>query len=313
MTSSGDFRHVTVLPSEAVELLCGGGGRRFVDCTLGGGGHSERVLSRLPDAEVLGIDCDSQALSAASARLAPFGSRLHVRQGRFSNLASYCDELGWGTVDGVLMDLGVSSPQIDEAERGFSFRFDGPLDMRMDRRSPLTAAVILNTHSEADLADILFRYGEEHRARAIARAIVRRRVERPWATTGELAELIERIVGRANQHGLPPATRSFQALRIAVNDELGELERTLPAALERLVPGGRLVVISFHSLEDRLVKNFFRDECRGCVCPPDFPVCVCGRRPRLRILTRKPLEAGEAERLENRRASCARLRAAERI
>lgn len=308
-----EFRHATVLPSEAVSFLCSGEGNRYVDCTLGGGGHTELIFRQSEKNEVLGIDCDEMALAAASARLSEYKSRLHVRQGRFSRLDEYCSELGWESVDGVLMDIGVSSPQIDNAERGFSFRFDAPLDMRMDRSSPLTAAVILNTYSEEEIADILFRYGEERRSRAIARAVVRRREEKEWQTTGEFSELVGRIVGHEHQHGLPPATRSFQALRIAVNDELGELERGLKAALGRLAPGGRLVIISFHSLEDRIVKNFFRDESTGCTCPPGFPVCVCGHKASLKILTKKPIEAGEAERLENRRSSCAKLRAAVKI
>jgi len=307
-----EFNHKTVLLNEAVSMLIGNGGKRYVDCTLGGGGHTNLILSSRGDTEVLGIDCDEMALAAAGARLEKYGERFQSRQGRFSRLSEFCDQVGWEKVDGVLMDIGVSSPQIDQADRGFSFRFDAPLDMRMDRSSELTASVILNTYSESDIADILFKYGEERRSRAIARAVVKRRQEKPWSGTEEFASLVGSIVGHGHQHGLPPATRSFQALRIAVNDELGELERGLKAALERLAPGGRLVVISFHSLEDRIVKNFFKDESTGCTCPPGFPVCVCGHKARLAVLTRKPVEAGEEEQAENRRSCCAKMRAAER-
>ena len=208
------------------------------------------------------------------------------------------------------MDIGVSSPQLDLPERGFSFRFDGPLDMRMDPSHGPTAADLLNTLPERELADILYRYGEERRSRQVAAEIVRRRRERPWARTGELAELLERVVGRAHQHGLPPATRCFQALRIAVNDELGELERTLRQAVRLVAVGGRIAVITFHSLEDRIVKQFFREQAASCTCPPGLPVCVCGKVSTLRILTPKPLTASEQELQDNPRAACAKLRAA---
>ncbi|MBP1582762.1 MAG: 16S rRNA (cytosine(1402)-N(4))-methyltransferase RsmH [Victivallales bacterium] len=310
--STAPFEHTTVLLHEAVDILCGGGGHRFLDCTLGGGGHSQLILEANPDNQVLGLDCDERALAAASARLDRFGSRFTAVHGRFAQAAELARAQGWSQVDGALMDIGVSSPQIDDAERGFSFRFDGPLDMRMDSSTGQTAADILNTADEKTLADILFQYGEERRSRAIARAVVERRSVSPWRRTGEFAELVERIVGKAHQYGLPPATRSFQALRIAVNDELGQLRRCLESLPDLLAPGGRLVVITFHSLEDRIVKDFFREGCRGCTCPPDFPVCVCGKKPQFRLLTKKPLVPGEEEQRTNRRSRCAKLRAVEK-
>lgn len=308
-----DFKHQSVLLEEAVSLLAENGGHRFIDGTLGGGGHTRKLLETLPECEVLGIDCDPTALEAATENLKAFGDRFHAVKGRFSSLGELAWEHGWETVDGVLFDLGVSSPQIDTPERGFSFRFDAPLDMRMDRQSPITAAVLLNTLEEEELASILFEYGEERRSRAIARAIVQRRQIRPWERTGELAELLEKVVGRQFQHGLPPATRTFQALRIAVNQELDELQEALERIMEITGKGARIVVISFHSLEDRMVKNFFRQEALDCVCPPDLPVCACGKVPSLRIITRKPVIASEQELRANPRASCAKLRAAERM
>jgi 16S rRNA (cytosine1402-N4)-methyltransferase len=308
-----EFKHQSVLLEEAVSLLVENGGRRFIDGTLGGGGHTRKLLETLPESEVLGIDCDSTALEAASENLKAFGDRFHAVKGRFSSLGKLAWEHGWETVDGVLLDLGVSSPQIDTPERGFSFRFDAPLDMRMDRQSPITAAVLLNTLEEEELASILFEYGEERRSRAIARAIVQRRQIRPWERTGELADLLEKIVGRQFQHGLPPATRTFQALRIAVNQELDELQEALERIMEITGKGARIAVISFHSLEDRMVKNFFRQAAANCVCPPDLPVCTCGKVPSLRIITRKPVTASEQELRTNPRASCAKLRAAERM
>jgi 16S rRNA (cytosine1402-N4)-methyltransferase len=222
-------------------------------------------------------------------------------------------EVHWEHVDVVLLDIGVSSPQIDLPSRGFSFRHDGPLDMRMDRRDRLTAATILNTWDEMELTRVLSEFGEEPMARPLARAIVARRQERPWERTSELAELAERVVGRRSSRSLPPATRCFQALRLAVNDELGELARGLEAAVEVLAPAGRLAVIAFHSLEDRMVKQFLRYEALECVCPPDCPVCVCDKTARLRSLTRKPVVASAAEIARNPRAAPARLRAAERL
>lgn len=308
-----EFKHQSVLLDETIRLLCENGGGRFIDGTLGGGGHSELLLETLPECQVLGIDCDRDALQAAVSRLEKFPGRFHAVKGRFSQLAELAQQHGWDSVDGVLLDLGVSSPQIDTPERGFSFRYDAPLDMRMDRQSPVTAAVLLNTLDEQKLANLFFEYGEERRSRAIARAVVQRRESRPWERTGELAELLEKIVGRQHQHGLPPATRTFQALRIAVNQELEELENALQAAMDITGKGARIVVISFHSLEDRMVKNFFRQEAADCVCPPGMPICVCGKVSSLRLITKKPRIASEAERRRNSRSACAKLRAAERL
>ena len=308
------FRHTPVLLNETIALLKDATGTRFVDGTLGGAGHASALLTARPDASLLGIDRDEEAVEAATARLAEFDGRATIRHGNYSDMRRFAAELGWESVDGgILLDLGVSSHQLDEASRGFSFRFDAPLDMRMDRSSSLTAAKILNEYTEKQLADLLYEYGEERKSRQIARAVVERRVQRPWATTGEFAELLERIVGRAHQHGLPPATRSFQALRIAVNDELGALERGLQEALHLAAPGARLAVITFHSLEDRLVKHFFQHEAAACICPPGLPICTCGKVQTVRILTRKPIRPTDEECHANPRAACAKLRAAIRI
>lgn len=305
------FLHQSVFLDQAAEILCAAPGRRFVDATLGGGGHAEAILTRRQDAELLGIDRDPNAINAASQRLASFSNRTHLCHDNFSNLEACVASIGWQTIDGVLLDLGVSSPQLDTPERGFSFRFDGPLDMRMDPSAQTdTAADLLNNLTETELADIFFNYGEERLSRRIARAIVARRQEKPWQGTSELAQLLEKIVGYKHQHGLHPATRCFQALRIAVNHELDELENTLPVAARLLNPQGRIAVISFHSLEDRLVKNFFRHESASCVCPPGLPVCVCDKTATLTILTRKALRPTTAETQANPRASCAKLRAA---
>ena len=310
MTTPTDFQHIPVLLAPVLDLLAETPGTRFVDATLGGGGHSQALLARRPDIRLLGLDRDPAAIAAATERLRPFGDRLTAVQATFSSLEQVVHDHGWSQIDALLMDIGGSSPQLDLPERGFSFRFDGPLDMRMDPSHGPTAADLLNTLPERELADILYRYGEERRSRQVAAEIVRRRRERPWARTGELAELLERVVGRAHQHGLPPATRCFQALRIAVNDELGELERTLRQAVRLVAVGGRIAVITFHSLEDRIVKQFFREQAASCTCPPGLPVCVCGKVSTLRILTPKPLTASEQELQDNPRAACAKLRAA---
>ncbi len=311
-TRTIEFKHCPVLQDEAVSWLVGdGGGRRFVDGTLGGGGDSQRLLERLPSASVLGIDRDPSALAASSERLAVFGGRFQAWRGTFSRMEEATRSMGWNKVDGILLDLGVSSPQIDTPERGFSFRFDGPLDMRMDPSQPQTAADLLNTLDAEELARIFREYGEERLAGPVSRAIVARRGQRPWARTGELAELLERRIGRAHQHGLPPATRVFQALRIAVNHELDELSAGLQAAERLLAPGGRLVVISFHSLEDRMVKQFLQHAALSCICPPGFP-CTCHKQVTFEILTRKPQTASPRELAANPRSACAKLRAAQR-
>ena len=278
------------------------------------GGHAAALLAAAPaDAELLGIDRDDDALAAARVRLAEFAPRVRIVRGSYSQMAEFAREAGWENVDGILLDLGISSHQIDTPDRGFAHRFDGPLDMRMDRRSTTTAASLLNRSTLEALTHIFREYGEEPKAYRLAQAIVARREERPWERTGELAELAQKVVGRPFERGLPAATRCFQALRIAVNKELEELEKGLEKAVELLRPGGRLAVISFHSLEDRRVKHFFRDEALNCVCPPDFPICVCRKQPRLKVLTKHPVDADEAEVAGNRRSACAHLRVAERV
>ena len=304
------FQHYSVMLEQVLEMFRKHPIQRFVDGTLGGAGHSAAILEALPEAQLLGLDRDEAAIEAASQRLTAFGARVHIMHLQYSNMLDAAHSLGWESVDAVLLDLGVSSPQIDTPERGFSFRFDAPLDMRMDQSSGRTAAQLLNELSEKELADIFFQYGEEHKARQIARAVVARRERAPWQGTQEFAAMVSGIVGHGQRNGLPPATRCFQALRIAVNDELGELERGLKAALELLASGGLLVVISFHSLEDRMVKQFFAYQAAECVCPPGLPVCVCGKVSTMEILTRKPLRPTEEELAGNSRASCAKLRAA---
>lgn len=306
------FLHQSVLLEESVRLLTEGNGHRFLDGTLGGGGHSELVLKKNPECQLVGIDRDPLAIQAATERLQPFGERFHAWHGTFSQMEKAARQFGWESLDGILLDIGVSSPQIDTPDRGFSFRFDAPLDMRMDPSSGApTAADLLNTLSAKELADIFWLYGEERFSRPIAKAIVARRESKPWAGTKELSELLERIVGRSHQHGLPPPTRVFQALRIAVNHELEELEEALKAAERLLAPDGRLVVISFHSLEDRIVKHFLQHAALSCICPPSLP-CTCHKQVTFEILTKKPFTASDEELARNPRSSCAKLRAARR-
>lgn len=305
---------MTVLPSETLSALAPHAGGRYVDGTLGGAGHSALLLdASAPDGRVLGIDADPAALERARERLAPAvtAGRLLLRQGNFAQMEELARDADFAPVDGILLDLGLSSDQLVDAARGFSFVADAPLDMRFDTSQGQPAANLVNTLDETELADLLWRYGEERRSRAIARRIVAQRRRAPIARTSELARLIASVMpGRPG--GIHPATRSFQALRIAVNDELGNLEAALPRAVELLRPGGRIAVISFHSLEDRIVKRYFNEEARGCVCPPELPVCVCGRSPRLRVVTRHPITASAEELARNPRSRSAKLRVAER-
>ena len=284
-------------------------GGRYIDGTVGGGGHARGILmGSAPDGELLGIDADPMAVASAGERLAEFGKRVTLIQGNFADLEEIALEHGFGSVDGVLLDLGFSSLQLEAAGRGFSFQLDGPLDMRFDPSQMTTAADLVNDLSVEELASILFRYGEEPRARRIARAIV---AERPINTTGELAALVSASVGRRRR--LHPATRTFQALRMAVNEEMECLAEALPQALRLLASGGRLTVISFHSLEDRLVKQFFRREARNCLCPPEVPVCVCSHRATLGIVTKKPIRPSAEEVAANPRSRSAKLRVAYRL
>ncbi|MBE3554752.1 MAG: 16S rRNA (cytosine(1402)-N(4))-methyltransferase RsmH [Thermicanus sp.] len=308
------FHHRTVLLQEAVEALQIKENGIYVDGTLGGGGHSEAILSRLKNGLLIGIDQDDRAIAAAVERLHPGENRLLLVRDNFVHMDEILKEQGIEKVDGFLFDLGVSSPQLDEEERGFRYQEDAPLDMRMDRRQTLTAYEVVNEWPEGELARIIREYGEERFARSIARRIVERRKTAPIATTGELVEVIkEAIPAPARRTGPHPAKRTFQAIRIAVNRELEVLGRVLHLAIGRLKPGGRIAVISFHSLEDRIVKETFQEYAAGCTCPPDFPVCVCGKEPIVKIITRKPILPSEEEIGRNPRARSAKLRVAEKV
>jgi 16S rRNA (cytosine1402-N4)-methyltransferase len=318
--AGGPVAHRPVLLAEVVALLRPRAGGRYVDCTVGAGGHAAALLeASSPDGRLLGIDADPDALRLAGERLQRFGDRVRLVHASFRDLQALLSETAFGAVDavdGVLFDLGVSSMQLERAARGFSFQVEGPLDMRMDPGTVRTAAELVNELPEAALAELIARYGEERWARRIARAIVERRRRAPLRTTTELAAVVASAVpgGRHGAGGrIHPATRTFQALRIAVNDELQALEEALPAAIEALVPGGRVVVIAFHSLEDRIVKRAFARAAGRCVCPPGLPVCRCGARAQVRILTPKPITPGATERAANPRSRSARLRAAEKL
>ena len=309
-----EFRHTSVLLRECIDGLAIRPEGIYLDGTLGGAGHSLEIAKRLTTGRLIGVDRDTAALEAAQKRLAEHMDKVTLVHDNFENIASILDSLGLDRIDGMLFDLGVSSPQLDQAERGFSYMADAPLDMRMDREASLTAYTVVNQWPREELRRILFTYGEERYAPLIAAAIERQREKKPIETTLELSELIRSAMPaqalREKQH---PAKRSFQAIRIAVNDELGAVERMMAAAPDRLTKGGRLCVISFHSLEDRLVKLGMQAAAKGCTCPPEFPVCVCGGRPKVRLITRKPILSGERELAENPRARSAKLRIAERI
>jgi 16S rRNA (cytosine1402-N4)-methyltransferase len=312
---SANSAHEPVLLGEVVDLLAVGGGATVVDATLGLGGHAEALLQAVgPEGRLIGIDRDSQALDAARKRLAPFGDSFVAVQGNHTDLLKLLRQNGIFAVDGVLFDLGVSSLQLDDPERGFSFRGDGPLDMRMDPGSGLTAAEILATHSEQELRQLIRHYGEERRAGAIARAIVAQREKQPLTRTLELAELVRRVLGPAAQrYRIHPATRTFQALRIAVNREIDDLERLVTEAVSVLRRAGRVAVISYHSLEDRPVKHSMKSLAERCVCPPKLPICGCGRENLLKIVTPKPVRPTTSEIARNPRARSAKLRVGERL
>ncbi|UYN91525.1 MAG: 16S rRNA (cytosine(1402)-N(4))-methyltransferase RsmH [Anaerolineales bacterium] len=306
----GQPAHLSVLYKETLEAIAPQPGGRYVDGTLGAGGHAWGLLEGShPDGQLLGLDVDPAALALATQRLAPFGERAHIRQGSYADLAQHLAALGWGAVDGILLDLGASSMQFDQAERGFSFQKEGPLDMRFNPSAGRSAADLVNTLPEGELADLLYEYGEERQSRRVAKAIV---AARPLHTSTELAGVVAKALG-GKRTGVHPATRSFQALRIAVNSELDAVAQVLPQAVAALKPGGRLAVISFHSLEDRLVKQYFRQESRDCICPPGQPVCTCGHTASLRELTRKPVQPGEQEIQANPRSRSARLRVVVRL
>lgn len=308
-----NFSHRPVMLDECIENLAIKPDGIYVDGTAGGGGHSFAIASRLIDGKLIAIDQDEAAIAAAGARLAPLGERARVVRNNFRNLAQVCAELGIDGIDGLLLDLGVSSYQLDTPERGFSYQADAPLDMRMDKRNPLSAYEVVNTYSQEDLRRILFEYGEERFAPRIASAICRAREEAPIQTTGELVELIKKAMPAAARDGGHPAKRSFQAIRIEVNAELDVIAPAIRSAVNLLRPGGRIVIITFHSLEDRIVKQTFADLTGGCTCPKNFPVCVCGNRPQVKIITRKPILPSAAELEENRRSHSAKVRVAEKL
>lgn len=308
------FHHLSVLPDEVLRFLEPSDGKTYLDGTLGGGGHSALILEKAPGAFLIGIDRDQAALDAAAARLAAHGDHIRLLHGDFADVAEHLDNLGIAALDGFILDLGVSSHQLDTRERGFSFQQDAPLDMRMDTGSGETAADLVNELPEAELERIIGEYGEERWAKRIASFIVRERAESPITTTFRLVDIIKGAVPKAKwDERIHPATRTFQALRIAVNSELESLERGMRAALDLLKPGGRGVIISFHSLEDRIVKHIFREYAEGCTCPRQMPVCVCGKQPRVKVLTGRPVTAAEAETDENPRARSAKLRAVEKL
>ncbi|MBI4732945.1 MAG: 16S rRNA (cytosine(1402)-N(4))-methyltransferase RsmH [Chloroflexi bacterium] len=309
--------HPPVLYKELIHALRPKSGGRYVDGTLGAGGHAAGILTASePGGQLLGLDVDPQALALAGRILAPFGERARIRQASYATLNEQFADLGWDSVDGILLDLGASSMQFDTPERGFSFLQDGPLDMRFDPSRPLTAANIVNQWPEQELADLIYHFGEEPASRRIARAIV---AARPVRGTRDLAAVIERVQPRRGplrrvQGGAHhPATQTFQALRIAVNDELASVEKALPMAVQALSRGGRLAVISFHSLEDRLVKEFFRRESRDCLCPPRQPICTCGHKATITEVNRRPITPSEEETRNNSRARSAKLRIAEKL
>lgn len=309
-----EFHHVSVLLDECIDGLNIHPDGIYVDGTLGGAGHSSQIAARLTTGRLIGIDRDPIALKAAGERLAPFSDRVTLVHSNFCEIANVLDNLGIEGVDGILLDLGVSSPQLDDGQRGFSYMVDAPLDMRMNNGDSLTAEEIVNTWSYEELRRILFDYGEERYAPQIAANICRVRETKPIKTTLELVDVIRASMPafalREKQH---PAKRSFQAIRIAVNDELGAVHQVMDAAIPKLNPGGRLAIITFHSLEDRIVKNGMADVAKGCICPPNFPVCVCGKKPQVKLVNRKPIVSGEEELERNPRARSAKLRICEKI
>ncbi len=309
-----EFHHVSVLLNECIEALNIRPEGIYLDGTLGGAGHSLQIVKRLSSGCLIGVDRDPVALEAAQERLAPYMDRVRLVHSNFRELDAILDSLQIEKVDGMLFDLGVSSPQLDDESRGFSYMADAPLDMRMNSKDSLSAFEVVNGWPREELRRILFEFGEERYAPLIAAAIERRRGVKPIGTTLELVDVIRSAMPpqalREKQH---PAKRSFQAIRIAVNDELASVSDMMHAAVARLKPGGRLAVITFHSLEDRIVKNAMQEQAKGCVCPPEFPVCVCGKQPQIKNLTRKPIVSGREELERNPRARSAKLRIAEKL
>ena len=309
-----EFFHISVLLQECLDGLNIKPDGIYIDGTLGGAGHSSQIAKRLTTGRLIGIDRDPVALKAAGERLSPYGDRVTLVHSNFCRMAEVVKELGLPGVDGILLDLGVSSPQLDEVSRGFSYMADAPLDMRMNGKDALTAREVVNTWPQEELRRILWNYGEERYAPQIAAAICRRREESPIETTLELVDVIRSAMPasalREKQH---PAKRTFQAIRIAVNDELGSVEKAMEAAIPLLNPGGRLAVITFHSLEDRIVKLSMAEAAKGCTCPPQFPVCVCGKKPIVKLISRKPIVATPEELEANPRSRSAKLRVCEKL
>lgn len=309
-----DFHHISVLLQECLDGLDIKPDGIYVDGTLGGAGHSSQIVQRLTTGRLIGIDRDPVALEASGKRLEPYKDRVTLVHSNFCEMKQVMEDLGIAGVDGILLDLGVSSPQLDDGERGFSYMADAPLDMRMNSQDKLSAYEVVNTWSQDELKRILFEYGEERYAPRIASAICRRREEKPIETTLELVDVIRSAMPpqalREKQH---PAKRSFQAIRIAVNDELGSVEKAMRDAIPLLNPGGRLAVITFHSLEDRIVKNAMAEAAKGCTCPPNFPVCVCGKKPIVKLISRKPIVATDEELEVNPRSRSAKLRVCEKL
>ena len=309
-----EFHHVSVLLEECIDALAIKPDGIYVDGTLGGAGHSSRIAAQLTTGRLIGIDRDPVALKAAGQRLAPYQDRVTLVHSNFCEVKQVLADLQIPGVDGILLDLGVSSPQLDDGSRGFSYMADAPLDMRMNNEDTLTAHTVVNQWSYEELKRILFDYGEERYAPKIAAAICNRREVKPIETTLELVDIIRSAMPaaalREKQH---PAKRSFQAIRIAVNDELGSVEKVMRDAVDCLNPSGRLAIITFHSLEDRIVKVGMADAAKGCTCPPNFPVCVCGNQPKVKIISRKPIVSGEEELERNPRARSAKLRVCEKI
>ena len=311
---SNEFHHVSVLLEECIEGLAIKPEGIYVDGTLGGAGHSSRIAALLTTGRHIGIDRDPIALKAAAQRLKPWEDKVTLVHSNFCEIASVLENLEIEGVDGILLDLGVSSPQLDDGDRGFSYMVDAPLDMRMNNEDSLSADTVVNTWSYEQLKKILYEYGEERYAPKIAAAICSRREEKPVRTTLELVEIIRSAMPaaalREKQH---PAKRSFQAIRIAVNDELNSVAKVMEDAIPKLNKGGRLAVITFHSLEDRIVKNAMASAAKGCTCPPNFPVCVCGKKPQVKLITRKPIVSGPEELERNPRARSAKLRICEKL
>ena len=314
MAETAGFSHRSVLLDECIEALDIKEDGVYIDGTAGGGGHSYEIAKRLKGGMLIAIDQDEAAIKAATERLSPFSDRVKIVRDNFHNLASVCESLGVTKIDGLLLDLGVSSYQLDTAERGFSYMADAPLDMRMDKRAPLDAYRVVNEYSEAELKRIFWEYGEERYSGKIAAKIVAQRAEQPIHTTGELVHIIKSAIPAGmREGGSHPAKRTFQAIRIEVNKELNVIAPAIDSAAKLLDEGGRIAIITFHSLEDRIVKQKFADLASGCECPRDFPVCVCGKRPEIRLVNRKPILPSARELAENSRSHSAKLRVAEKL